>query len=334
MEFDRFYMDLAIEEAFKYQLLTYPNPAVGAVVLNKGKIVAIEAHQKSGTSHAEVLALLSAYTQISGKKIEFDKYDADKAHKFLLTLPKDFFKNCDIFVTLEPCSHIGKTPSCANLISNLGLNRVIIGTLDPINAHSGGIDILKRNNINVKILNYKSADDLLEPFKIWQNRAFVIFKLAQTLNGQIGGGYISSKESLIHTHKIREVCTKLLIGGNTVRVDRPTLDCRFINAKAPNVAIYSKEKKFDKSIPLFSVKDREVNIINNLDFLNNRGLILVEGGEGMLKAIKDKIDWFLTYQAPKVTKQSVGYFENINLEFLNSSIVGNNLRVWSRVTKI
>ncbi len=330
MDFENIYMSLAVKEAFKYQFITYPNPAVGSVVLYKGAIVAIEAHQKAGTSHAEVLALLSAYRQISGKSIDFDRFNAILAHNFLLSLPKDFFKECSIYVTLEPCSHVGKTPSCANLITTLGLKEVIIGAKDPIKSHSGGIDILEECGIRVKFLDSYEAKVLLEPFIIWQDRAFVLFKLAQTINGQIGGGYISSKNSLKHTHKIREVCSSLLIGGNTVRVDRPTLDCRFINAKAPNVIIYSKSGKLESSIPLFSVEGREVKISSKLDFLDKPSLILVEGGDGMFKAIKDKIDWFLNYQAPKIAKKSVSYYSDIELEFINASIVGDDLRIYSR----
>jgi len=98
-------MQLALDKAWKYQGLTYPNPAVGAVVTLDGKILAIEAHQKAGTSHAEVLALLSAYESISGNSINFDRFDSQLGHDFLLYLPRGFFSECSIYVTLEPCSH-------------------------------------------------------------------------------------------------------------------------------------------------------------------------------------------------------------------------------------
>ena len=120
---NEFYMQLALNKAWEFQGLTYPNPAVGAVVTNKGEIVAIEAHQKGGSSHAEVLALLSAYERLSQKSIGFDRFDASKAHDFLLSLPQDYFLECAIYVTLEPCSHVGKTPSCASLLSVLALKK-------------------------------------------------------------------------------------------------------------------------------------------------------------------------------------------------------------------
>ena len=324
-------MHLAINEAFKYQFLTYPNPAVGAVVVKSGAVLAIEAHKKAGTSHAEVLALLSAYEKLSGKSIDFDKSNAKKAHNFLLSLDKGFFEDCEIYVTLEPCSHIGKTPSCASLLKELQLKKVYIGAVDPISSHSGGIELLKSANIEVKsgILE-QECNDLIEPFKIWQSRGFVLFKLAQTTNAQIDGGYISSKESLTHVHKMRSVCTKLVIGGNTVRVDRPTLDCRFIDAKASDVVIYSKDNNFDKNIPLFTIKDRKVEITDSLDFLKSRGFYLVEGGEGMLKALKNSIDWLLIYQAPKLSSNQLSYNINSNLQFLHIDRNSKDILIWSR----
>ena len=324
---DEFYMQLALNKAWEYQGLTYPNPAVGAVVTLNGKILAIEAHQKAGTSHAEVLALLSAYETLSNTHIDFDSKDAQKAHIFLLSLPKDFFSQCSIHVTLEPCSHKGKTPSCASLLKSLALTRVVIGIRDPIEGHNGGMETLE--NASVGVLEEK-CKTLLEPFMIWQKRAFVLFKLAQTSNGRIGGGYLSSKASLTHVHRLREVCTTLLIGGNTVREDRPTLDCRFIEAKAPHVKIYSKDDNFDRDIPLFSVKNRDVEIIDQLDFLNRPSLVMVEGGEGMLNALKEKIDWLLIYQTPKLSTNNLTYNTTMNLEFLHTGKKDVDLMIWSR----
>ena len=324
---DEFYMQLALDKAWEYQGLTYPNPAVGAVVTLNGKILALEAHQKAGTSHAEVLALLSAYETLSNTHIDFDSKDAQKAHTFLLSLPKDFFSQCSIYVTLEPCSHKGKTPSCASLLQSLNLLKVVIGIKDPIEGHNGGME--KLEHASVGILEEK-CQALLEPFMIWQKRAFVLFKLAQTSNGRIGGGYLSSKASLTHVHKLRDACTVLLIGGNTVREDRPTLDCRFTEGKAPNVKIYSKQDDFDRDIPLFSIDNREVNIGDNLDFLSKPSFVMVEGGEGMLNALGEKIDWMLIYQTPKLSTNNLTYNTTMNLQFLHQAKKDVDLMIWSR----
>ena len=324
---DEFYMQLALDKAWEYQGLTYPNPAVGAVVTLDGNILAIAAHQKAGTSHAEVLALLSAYEILSATQIDFDTNDAQKAHTFLLSLPKDFFTQCSIYVTLEPCSHEGKTPSCASLLQLLALRRVVIGIQDPIEGHDGGMK--KLENASVGVLE-EACQALIEPFLIWQKRAFVLFKLAQTTNGRIGGGYLSCQASLTHVHQLREVCDTLLIGGNTVREDRPTLDCRFTKGKAPDVMIYTKEDNFDRDIPLFHVENRTVSIGDNLDFLSKPSFVLVEGGEGMLKALQKKIDWMLIYQTPKLSTNNLTYNTDMNLKFLHQDKKDVDLMIWSK----
>ncbi|WP_295418368.1 bifunctional diaminohydroxyphosphoribosylaminopyrimidine deaminase/5-amino-6-(5-phosphoribosylamino)uracil reductase RibD [Sulfurovum sp.] len=327
MKRDEVYMQLAIDKAWQFQGLTYPNPAVGAVVTLGGNLLAIEAHQKAGTSHAEVLALLSAYEELSDNKIDFDRFDAQKAHTFLLSLPENFFSQCCIYVTLEPCSHQGKTPSCASLLQTLDLAKVCIGTKDIIAGHNAGADKLK--NVLLGVLE-EQCKKLLEPFMIWQKRAFVLFKLAQTTNGRIGGGYLSSQSSLKHVHQLREVCDTLLIGGNTVRVDRPTLDCRFTQSKAPDVMIYSNKDDFDRDIPLFHVPQREVKVSDNLDFLVHPSFVMVEGGEGMLQALKDNVDWMLIYQTPKLSTNNLTYNTTMKLEFLHTEKKDVDLMIWSR----
>ena len=324
-------MHQALKKAWHYQLRTYPNPAVGCLVLYNNEIIALEAHQKAGTSHAEVLALLSAYEALSQKKIAFDRFDSHKAHKFLYDLPKSFFSDCTLFVTLEPCSHVGQTPSCASLLSSIKPKKVVIATLDPIKGHDGGLKRLEEQGIEVEVgICQKEALALIAPFLIWQKRAFVLFKIAQTSNGKIGGGYLTCKESLTHVHQLRAVCTDMLIGGNTVRVDRPTLDCRFTGDNAPNIIIYAKEDNFDRTIPLFSIKERFVQITNILDF-TRPSFILVEGGEGMINALKDKIDWFLQYQTPKLSSHNSSYGVDMKLKFLFQEKKGVDLLLWSKI---
>ena len=324
-------MQLAINKAWQYQGLTYPNPAVGAVILYQDTIIALQSHQKAGTSHAEVLALLEAFENISEQKIEFDRFDSHKAHNFLQNLPKGFFAECTIYITLEPCSHVGKTPSCASLLEILKPKKVVIALKDPIAGHGGGIQKLQRANIQVEVGSLqKEAKELLEPFLIWQKRAFVLFKLAQTSNGRIGGGYLSSQESLTHVHQMREVCDTLVIGGATVRHDRPTLDCRFSKGKAPNILIYSQQKSFDQEIPLFQIQNREVEVSNNLDLLEKPSFIIIEGGEGMLKAMQTKIDWYLIYQTPKLSTNPLSYNIDKKLSFLHVDKKGIDRMIWSK----
>ncbi len=329
---DSFFMKLALNEAWKYQALTYPNPAVGAVVVKDGKILAVEAHQRAGESHAEVRAMLVAYEALTGRKVAVNPANSYDVHSFLEAISPDIFRGVTLYVTLEPCSHKGATPSCAWLLSRFPLKRVVIALSDPIKAHSGGIEILSKCGIELELgVCQEEAKRLIEPFMIWQERAFVLFKLAQTANGRIGGGYLSSKASLIHVHKLRERANELIIGGSTVRKDRPRLDCRFIGTDAPNITIYSKSSNFDKTIPLFGVENRKVSIRNNLEPLLKRpSFLLVEGGEGMLRALEKDIDWLLLYQTPKLSSNSLSYNIDKKLEYLHQEALDVDLIIWSR----
>jgi len=177
----------------------------------------------------------------------------------------------------------------------------------------------------------EEAAALLEPFRIWQERAFVLFKLAQTTNGRIGGGYLSSPESLEHVHRLRAVADEMIIGGGTVRADRPTLDCRFSGDPACDVTIYSRQSDFDRAIPLFDVPGRKVEIRDDLSPLFDRpGFLLVEGGEGMLQALQNRIDWFLLYQTPKLSSHPLSYNIDQKLEYLHTEPIGADLMIWSR----
>jgi diaminohydroxyphosphoribosylaminopyrimidine deaminase/5-amino-6-(5-phosphoribosylamino)uracil reductase len=198
---------------------------------------------------------------------------------------------------------------------------------DPIVGHDGGSKLLR--NVSIGILE-NECRTLIEPFMLWQKKAFVLFKLAQTSNGRIGGGYLSSQSSLKHVHQLREVCSTLLIGGNTVRVDRPTLDCRFTKGKAPNIVIYSKKDNFNRDIPLFKIENREVAISDSLNFLDKPSFVMVEGGEGMLNALKSKIDWMLIYQTPKLSSNNLTYNTTMNLQFLHQDKKDVDMMIWSR----
>ena len=143
---DNFYMKLAIDEAWKYQLLTYPNPAVGCVIVKDGKLLAIEAHKEAGQAHAEVNALKVAFLNFNPNSVLKIKQTSHEIHEFLIKNHNNFFNDCDIYVTLEPCNHIGKTPACANLLKELKPRRVIISVKDTNNVASGGIETLLNEN--------------------------------------------------------------------------------------------------------------------------------------------------------------------------------------------
>ncbi len=329
VDFDRFCMSLAIDEAWKYQGLTYPNPAVGAVVTKNGKILSIEAHKEAGEPHAEVLAIKEAYHRLSGDNEILKLSDSAEIHTYLQQNAKKFFYDATIYITLEPCNHYGKTPPCSTLIKNLKFKRVVISVKDPNIKASGGVDNLKKSGILVEVgLMAKEGEKLIEPFKKWRGDGFVFFKLAQTLNGIIAPGIISSKKSREFVHKIRDKIELLVIGGNTIRTDRPTLDSRLVQGRAPDVLIYSKKKDFDKDIPLFGVKNRKVYIESSFERLKEYRYIMIEGGEGMLKATSQLANWYLFFIAPKL-KEGLGYSLNRELKILNRRNIGKDLVIWS-----
>ena len=311
---DNFYMKLAIDEAWKYQFITYPNPAVGCVVVKNGELLAIEAHKAAGMPHAEVNALKEAYLVKYPKSILKMKNTAAEIHTFLLENHDGFFNDCEIYVTLEPCNHIGKTPSCANLLKELKPKKVIIAHEDINKLASGGIQTIESANIDTSIgCMKKEAYDLLYPFIKWTSGTFIFYKMAQTLNGCIDGA-VSSKMSQLYVHTLRDKVDLMLIGGNTVRLDKPILDARYIGGRAPNIMIYSKNKIFDNNIPLFKVPNRQVIISNDLFKLLDHKLVMVEGVYNLLNILKEKIDYLILIVSPKI-RNGINALNEINMDF-------------------
>jgi diaminohydroxyphosphoribosylaminopyrimidine deaminase/5-amino-6-(5-phosphoribosylamino)uracil reductase len=295
-------MDLALKAAWDYQLLTFPNPAVGAVCVGaSGEILSICAHKKAGGPHAEVYALRDAYSVLSGDTALQQCDDSAYIHEYLRQHHNGCFESITMAVTLEPCTHSGKTPSCAMLIRDLGIKKMTIACQDPNPMAAGGSLLLKDTGIECVLgVMQTQGKDLLTPFVTWQKKPFVFFKWAQRLDGSVDGGIISSMASREHVHRLRDKCDLIVIGGNTVRTDRPTLDSRMVNGKAPDVLIYSRQCDFDTSIPLFEVSGRKVFIESTLDKLQEYSLIMIEGGAAMMEATHEVCDWYVCYIAPKL----------------------------------
>ena len=275
-------MALAVEKAWEFQGLTFPNPAVGAAVVDgSGRILAVEAHRKAGGPHAEVLALQQAFALFANDASILKLNDSHAIHDYLLQHHDGYFSACTIYVTLEPCAHHGKTPSCANLLVHLGIGRVVFASADPNEEAAGGATMLKSAGIEVTHAPSKAAETLLFPFIQWRRGSMITFKWAQRLDGSVDGGIISGEVSRRFVHGMRDTADLLVIGGNTVRTDRPTLDARLVEGKAPDVLIFSTRDDFDRSIPLFSVPGRKVMISSDLDKINDYKNVLIEGGPGM-----------------------------------------------------
>ena len=322
---DNFYMRLAIDEAWKHQLLTYPNPAVGCVIVKNQRLLAVEAHKEAGMPHAEVNALKTAYLKDNPNSILKTKNSSFDIHQFLLQNHNGFFNDCEIYVTLEPCNHIGRTPSCANLLKELKPKRIIISVKDPNKQATGGLETLKNENINVTLgILEKDGLNLILPFISWQNKSCIFFKMAQTLNGSIDGK-ISSNRALAYVHTLRDKIDLLVIGGNSVRIDKPTLDTRYIQGKNPDIFIYSKNKVFDNNIPLFKIPHRKVLISDDLYKLLDYKFIMIEGVYNLLDKLKERIDFFILIISPKIRKGQNALNEiDLDFEIIHENFIGED----------
>ena len=277
---DKYFMQKAIKKAWRHQLLTYPNPAVGCVIVKDNKIISIASHKKSGKAHAELKAIKKAYIKLvidklssktKNQKAFISSSNPQKIYDYLIKHHNSFLNKCEIYVTLEPCNHIGKTPSCASLIATLKPKRVIVAIKDKNKIAKNGIDTIKNANIKTKVgVCSKKAKKLYSVFLQYGDN-FVFAKMAIRGDGSVSrdkmSKYISSTKALKYVHKLRSVISLLIIGGASVRNDRPALNVRYAKNKSnqPDVLIYSKEKNFDTSIPLFGIKNRQVTITNNLN---------------------------------------------------------------------
>lgn len=202
------YMNLAIQLAKMTIGQTSPNPAVGAVVVKDGEIVGVGAHLKAGEAHAEVNAL-----QMAGDRAE----------------------GATIYVTLEPCSHFGKTPPCADLIIEKKLKKVVIASNDPNPLVAGrGIERMRSAGIEVETGFMQEEADALNPFFfhfIKERTPFVTLKIAASLDGKTAtvsgeSQWITGQASRRDGHELRHQHDAILVGIGTVLSDNPRLTAR------------------------------------------------------------------------------------------------------------
>ncbi len=209
----------------------------------------------------------------------------------------------------------------------LALERVIIGSLDTHAVAAGGAKHL--NNVSVGVCK-EACDALLLPFRAWQRDRFVLFKWAQRLDGTIDGGMVSSLDSRRNVHAMRDVCDLLIIGGNTVREDRPILDSRLVEGTAPDILIYSRSKVFDRTIALFHIRGRQVFVEDNLERAQAYKNILIEGGPSLFKATRSIVDCYVSFTAPSSGGTIPFANETADFEFLHVEQIGSDVKMWLR----
>ena len=217
------YIELALKLAEKGKGTTSPNPIVGALIVKRGSIVGKGFHKKAGQDHAEIMAIKDA-----GKKAF----------------------NGTMYVTLEPCSHWGKTPPCTESIVEAGIREVIIGRKDP-NPVVNGFNELKFRGIKTKIgILEKECKKLNEPYIKWMKtkRPFVVVKSAMSLDGKIAtrtgdSKYITGREARRYVHQLRAELDAVMVGINTVLKDNPLLTPRLVSGRTPiRIVVDSKLK--------------------------------------------------------------------------------------------
>ena len=205
----------AIELAKKGELSVQPNPMVGCIIIKGNKVVGRGWHKKYGSHHAEVNAVRSCLR----------KYGATEGKRFL--------KGSTMFVTLEPCSITNNTPPCTNTILQYGIAKVVYGAKDPNPKIFGqGLKLLRTNGVDVEVSRYsKQCRELLKIFAInqTQNRPFITLKIALTKDGFLAPKnakkqfLVSGPKSRANVQSLRKRHKAVLIGGNTLRIDRPSL---------------------------------------------------------------------------------------------------------------
>jgi len=212
-ENDEHYMKIAIEEAKKGEGRTSPNPCVGAVIVKDGRFISKGYHEKAGSPHAEVNAINKAGESLVGSTI---------------------------YVTLEPCSHTGRTPPCTELIIEKDISRVVIGMTDPNPLVDGrGVAFLRENGVEVITgVCQDECEEIIRPFikYITLGIPWIIMKGGVSLDGKINyirgrSGWITGQESFCEVHRIRDRVDAILVGSETVRIDNPTLTTRTLESK-------------------------------------------------------------------------------------------------------
>jgi diaminohydroxyphosphoribosylaminopyrimidine deaminase/5-amino-6-(5-phosphoribosylamino)uracil reductase len=298
------YIKRCIELAKNGLGTTYPNPLVGCVIVFENTIIGEGWHKKSGEAHAEVIAIESVKN-------------------------KELLSSSTLYVSLEPCSHFGKTPPCADLILKYKIPNVVIGTIDPNSKVAGkGIQKLKDSGVNVTLsILEKECNELNKRFFTFhrKSRPYIILKWAESSDGFISPknkpeqkpAWISNEYSRQLVHKWRSEEQAILVGTQTLIDDNPTLTVREWVGNNPIRVVIDKENRIDSSYNVFDnqaktivFSNKEVSsiadqiqyikvdfdenptqvIVHKL-FENNIQSIIIEGGRKTIQSFIDANLW-------------------------------------------
>ena len=322
------YIAHCIEIARRGEYFVAPNPMVGAVLVDEnGTILAEGWHEKYGEGHAEVNCF---------RHLETSKYRDLEMSK------------CTLFVSLEPCSHYGKTPPCAKLIIEKGVGRVVVGMLDPNPLVAGkGVQMLRDAGIEVIVgVMEKECRELNKRFLCLheQHRPYVILKWAQTADGFIdikrtGGSplKISTPKTKEIVHRMRAENMAIMVGTNTVLLDNPRLLNTHWQGRNPIRVTIDRHGRIPADARIFS-DDAETIVYRDrtdwpfiLEDLAKRNIhsILVEGGTTLLNHILETGIWDEIHVevAPELTIGDGVKAPNITLPDTFEEVDGHRLYV-------
>ena len=336
MTADEKFLGEALLEARKGLGKTSPNPAVGAVLVKNGRILARGWHRAAGKPHAEIEALKA--------------------------LGKQSAQGTTLYVTLEPCSTHGRTPPCTEAIIRSGIARVVYGATDPNPRHVGKAGKILRSAgiaVTTGVLEHDCAA-LNRDWNKWISTGlpWVIAKAGMTLDGRISSPpesrWITGEASRRDAMKLRASVQAVLVGGETVRIDNPQLTVRDVRVKQqPLRAVWTKSGKLPAESAIFcdECKDRTV-ILKNMSLrsalreLARLGAtrVLIEGGGRILGEAFDRglVDEVCFYMAPILTggptpatgARGIGKNEDaIRLRDVSYTKFGHDLRLTAQVEK-
>lgn len=239
-------MRMCLQLAKKGSGFVSPNPLVGCVIVKDGNIIGKGYHKKYGQPHAEINAIIDA------KKNGFSIEDAT------------------VYVNLEPCSHKGKTSSCADALISEKIGKVRIGMKDPYEEVNGkGIKKLKAAGIEVKVGiledECKDVNKFFVKF-VTAKLPYVSLKIAQSIDGKIAlnnykSQWITGEASRKYVHKLRSEYDVVLIGKNTAKYDNPSLTVRDVRGRTPYRIVIDKNSTLPENLKLFTDDDKEKTFV-------------------------------------------------------------------------
>lgn len=272
-----------------------PNPMVGCVIVHNGQIIGEGWHKKYGDWHAEVNAV---------NAIE----------------DKSLLSAATVYVTLEPCSHFGKTPPCADLLVKHQVKKVVICNFDP-NPLVAGKGIEKLQNAGIEVITGILEEDgrkLNTRFfmVIEKNRPYIILKWAETADGFIAGEnfeQVKISNALSHklSHKWRSEEDAIMVGTNTALHDNPRLNVREWTGRNPIRIVVDRNERLPKNLHLFdnSIKTITISDPTQLDELQNQKIqsVIVEGGTKLLQSFIDAqlFDEIRVFRSQKQLKKGI-----------------------------